>query len=236
MGASESATRKVTFGADEEDRVQVLHGVKLSEQVLRRMREPSRGGDVKLAPSDTPKEDPGKPPTTAGQQHPFPAPSELLPACLRFDREQAIVQEELARVARREREAAREELSMALWRERIQTRGEAERAQRLAKQLEKKENDLKLLHAFYKEQLAQLEKKNLDCYKTTNRQFEEAAVRIEARVKPRSTEPVCSSLQAHILRCYRENRDQTLHCASLAKEYIQCINDMKKNLLGNHGG
>lgn len=46
--------------------------------------------------------------------------------------------------------------------------------------------------------------------------------------RSRNTDPVCSGLQTQILSCYRENRDQTLRCSGLAKEYMQCINAAKK--------
>ena len=49
-----------------------------------------------------------------------------------------------------------------------------------------------------------------------------------AVARPRSTEAVCTTLQAQILHCYRENRDQTLRCSDLAKEYMQCIDAAKK--------
>lgn len=46
--------------------------------------------------------------------------------------------------------------------------------------------------------------------------------------RPRNTEAVCAGLQAQILSCYRDNKDQTLKCSDLAKEYMQCINAAKK--------
>lgn len=55
----------------------------------------------------------------------------------------------------------------------------------------------------------------------------------------RNTEPVCAGVQAQILSCYRDNRDQTLKCSDLAKEYMKCIDAAKKvraettNLKGN---
>uniref|UniRef100_A0A8K9VFX8 CHCH domain-containing protein n=1 Tax=Oncorhynchus mykiss TaxID=8022 RepID=A0A8K9VFX8_ONCMY len=104
-----------------------------------------------------------------------------------------------------------------------------------AKQLEKKEAELKALDAFFKEQLAQLEKRNLDRYKQTEKQFHDQATKSEALVKARNTEPVCINLQSQILNCYKENREQTLQCSDLAKTYMQCIDAAKKNLLVNHG-
>ncbi|KAI1890472.1 hypothetical protein AGOR_G00154060 [Albula goreensis] len=228
MGASESSTRRVSFGLDEDERVRVIHGVKLSEDVLQRMRESARGPEPQPPPSASPKEDPGsKPgPTAADMQEELRR---------RYEREQAIVREELARIARQEREAAQEQLNASVLRERAQGRDEAERAKQLAKQLARKEAELQRLAAFYKEQLTVLEKKNLDNYKLTSELYQEAATKAETHVKPRCITPICPDLQSQVLHCYRDNRDQTLRCSDLAKEYMQCINAAKKNLLVNHG-
>ncbi|XP_061076966.1 MICOS complex subunit mic25a-like isoform X1 [Conger conger] len=235
MGAGESSTRKVSFGLDEDDRVKVLHGVKLSEDVLHRMRDSIHSPVPQPTPSVGPREDPApRPgPNAADMQE------ELRQ---RYARVQEMVQEELTRIRRQEREAGQEELNTAMLRERAQGRDEAERAQQLPaeldaweKQLDRKEAELKHLAAFYKEQLTLLEKKNLDYYTLTAELYQETATKAEAHVKPRSISPICSGLQAQVLSCYRSNPNQTLHCSSLAKEYLQCINAAKKNLLVNRG-
>lgn len=251
MGSAESASRKVSFGLDDGDTVRVLRGVKLSEDVLQRMRganeNPKTGARANIAnkenlaePQPQPstqhqaKSEPQTPPPSSPPPQPQPAePSDDLNK--RQERQQSVLQDELARMARREREANRQELSRAMQRERTHTRKEADKAQMLSAQLEKKEGELQALDAFYKEQIAQLEKRNLERYKATQEQFHSAASLSESHVRPRSTEPVCTSLQAQILHCYRENRDQTLRCSELAKEYMQCIDAAKKNLLVNHG-
>ncbi|XP_059397157.1 MICOS complex subunit mic25a-like [Carassius carassius] len=151
-----------------------------------------------------------------------------------YEQQQAIIQEELAHIARKEREAARQDITRAVQRERVQMQQESEETKQLGKQLEKKETELKALEAFYKEQITQLEKKNEERFKTPAEQFHTAATRSEANIKQRNVDPVCSNLQAQILNCYRENREQTLQCSDLAKEYMQCISAAKKNLLVNH--
>lgn len=138
-------------------------------------------------------------------------------------------------MAQREKEAAREEMTKAATRERQHKRQEAENAKKLAQQLQKKDAQLKALDAFYKEQLEQLEKRSSERYEQSKDEFHQAASKTEANVRSRNTDPVCSGLQAQILSCYRENRDQTLKCSDLAKEYQRCINAAKKNLLVNHG-
>ncbi|XP_015203530.1 MICOS complex subunit mic25a isoform X2 [Lepisosteus oculatus] len=233
MGGSESVTRKVSFGLDEEDRVRVLHGIKLSEDVIRKMKEksaeskPSASDEWSSSQTESSKDSSG---SKMHSGHTVTVKEEEL--YRRYEREKAMVQEELARIARKERESVRDELSLAVLRERAHTRQEAEKAKVLAKQLERKEAELKLLDTFYKEQLAHLEKKNIEYYKLTSEQFHEAAAQAEAHVKKRRVEPLCSNLQSEILRCYRENKEQTLNCSDLAKEYMQCINAAKKEPAG----
>lgn len=240
MGSGESTSRRVSFGLDEDDRVRILRGVKLSEDVLQRMRNQSQTPDP--SPSFQTNENLGQQGRTSGA-HDTPPPNfqDRTSADIkeelrkRYEQQQAIIQEELARIAHKEREAALQDVTRAVQRERAQTRQESERAKQLGKQLDKKEAELKALDAFYREQIAQLQKKNEERFKVSAEQFHTAAARSEANIKPRNVEPVCTNLQAQIMNCYRENREQTLRCSDLAKEYLQCINAAKKNLLVNHG-
>ncbi|XP_006785337.1 MICOS complex subunit mic25a isoform X1 [Neolamprologus brichardi] len=258
MGSGESTTRKVSFGVDDEDRVRILRGVKLSEDVLQRMR-----GVANIAPDRT--SSPASSPQTntasshsassgsqsqqGPQQRAQPSSHSSKSASFskedqrRYEHQQKLLKEEWAKMAQREMEAAKEEMAKATSRERQQTRLEAERTKQLSadeiesmvQQLQKKDSQLKALDAFYKEQLAQLEKRNLERYQQSKEQFHQAASKTEENVRPRNTEAVCAGLQAQILSCYRDNKDQTLKCSDLAKEYMQCINAAKKNLLVNHG-
>ncbi|XP_056305684.1 MICOS complex subunit mic25a isoform X2 [Danio aesculapii] len=247
MGSGESTTRRVSFGLDEDDRVRILRGVKLSEDVLQRMRNinadprpPANNKENQGHQTRTSSTSDAQAPKTQAKTT-FPDSKEELKK--RYEQQQAIIQEELARIARKEREAARQDISRAVQRERAQTRQESERAKQLpaseldawGKQLDKKEAELKALEAFYQEQITQLEKKNEERFRSSAEQFHAAATRSEANIKARNVEPVCLNLQAQILNCYRENREQTLQCSDLAKEYMQCINAAKKNLLVNHG-
>lgn len=45
--------------------------------------------------------------------------------------------------------------------------------------------------------------------------------------RSRNTASVCTELQSKVLQCYRENPQQTLHCSSLAKEYMACVQRAK---------
>lgn len=238
MGGQESTTRKVSFGLDEEEKVTVLQGIKLSEDVLQRMRDPDPAPAPETKPPEI-KPPPPKPETRQPQppgSPPGPTPAQMQEELRRrFEQQQALVQEELARIARREREAGQDTITAALLRERAKTREEQDKAQSLAKQLDKKEAELQQLSAFYKEQLLLLEKKNMDLYQQASEQYHQAADKAEGHIKPRHAVPICPGLQSQVLDCYRENRHQTLLCSSLAREYMNCINTAKKNTLVNHG-
>ncbi|NXU91205.1 MIC25 protein, partial [Xiphorhynchus elegans] len=137
MGGSESSPggRRVTFGLDERDRVRVLQGIRLTEDVVNRMKESSqskrdnqrsaRASDG-TAPSSLAAEGKPKSTGTVGSVDCFnTALSSAATACCRaclYEQEQALVQEELLRLAKREREAASEA------RERISLKEERQRA------------------------------------------------------------------------------------------------------------
>lgn len=233
MGGNGSTTRKVSFGLDEDEKVTVIEGVKLSEDVLRRMRD-SQGSDSTKTPA-SPSDSRKSPPRPTG-----PSTSEIKEEMRKnFERQQALVQEELARLAQRERDTAAttglDELTPALIMERGKAHEEQEKAKMLAKQLERKEKELMSISSFYKDQLETLEKRNLDNYKETAEQYNQAATKAEAHIRPRQTASLCTELQSRVFQCYRENPKQTLQCSSLAKQYMTCVQQAKKSALTNHG-
>lgn len=226
--------------------MRVLRGVRLSDDIINLMKESAsqRGeqnkaaGTTSSAQTFPPRGEPtseakgSQRPAAGGSRQPTYAEDELY---RRYEKEQAIIQEELARIAKREREAAQKQYSSAILREKNYTNQERRRAELLAKELQRKGEELKKLDDFHKEQLASIEKKNLEIYKLTAEQFHTAATNAEFRVKKRSYDPVCMNLQSNILKCYTENRQELLNCSDLAKEYRTCVREAQKNLLFNHG-
>ncbi|XP_075039742.1 MICOS complex subunit MIC25 isoform X2 [Mixophyes fleayi] len=256
MGGTESTGRKVSFGMDEEERVQVLRGLRLSDDVVRRMKEssaqrgeqnisptseatpypeslPPRGGTAPPTPEEKAKTDGTRSPSSGGgNRQPTYAEDDLY---RRYEKEQAIIQEELSRLAWREREAAQDKYSSAILREKNYTNQERRRAEQLAKELKRKEEELKKLDAFHREQLASIEKKNFEIYKLTAEQFHTAATNAEFRVKKRSYDPVCLDLQSNVLKCYTANRQELLNCSDVAKDYRNCVREAQKCLIGTQG-
>ncbi|XP_030063487.1 MICOS complex subunit MIC25 [Microcaecilia unicolor] len=257
MGGGESTSRRVSFGLDEADRVRVLRGVRLSEDVVSRMKEPSQSAREPSSstasmtvPSPSRNTEPAAHPASgksvplnAGPQahHPNADSSGHKRTVSeddlyrRYEQEQAIIQDELAQIAKRERKAAEEKLNSSILWERAYANEERQRAAQLAKELECKETELKRLDAFHKEQLQRIEKKNAEIYKLASEQFHTAATNAELRIKKRNFEPVCMGFQSEILKCYQQHRQEMLNCSDLAKEYKRCVRAAQKDLLVNHG-
>ncbi|XP_019736947.1 coiled-coil-helix-coiled-coil-helix domain containing 6b isoform X2 [Hippocampus comes] len=234
MGGNGSTARKVSFELDEEEKVTVIEGVKLSEDVLSRMRDAQGSCSTNTTPA---KQDNHK---TSSLKSPGPSATELQEEIRRnFENQQALVQKQLAALAQRDRDTASsvglDGLSPSLIVEKEKAREEQEKSKLLARQLERKEQELASISSFYKDQLEILEKKNLEAYKQTAEEYNQAATKAEAHIRPRQTASVCTELQAKVLQCYRENPQQTLHCSSLAKQYMTCVQQARKISPTNHG-
>ncbi|XP_055473395.1 MICOS complex subunit MIC25 [Psammomys obesus] len=268
MGNAKSTeTRRVSFEMDEEERVRVLQGIRLSESVVNRMKyssQPSGGqqlasglGPARPAPVPTipvltvpipttpvpttheptaPSSSASDPPegTFKAPQTDFNVPTEdsdggHQPSAVkenlkRFQQEQAAVQDELVKVAKNEKEAAEKHLKASLPKSRASSSPEQQQSARLARELENKEAEL----SFYKEQLGRIQEKNAELYKLSCQQFHEAASKAESTIKPRRVEPVCSGLQAQILRCYHDHLHEVLLCSDLVKAYKHCVSTAHK--------
>lgn len=146
----------------------------------------------------------------------------------RCDWEQAVLQDELVRVATAGRQAAEKPRSVTLRRGEGGVDQEQQRLAQRARELESQEAELRRRDAFYKEQLGRLERQNLEAYRLSSQQFHEAATKIEGTIKPRRVEPVCSGLQAQILHCYRARLQEVLLCADLVRAYQHCVSSAHK--------
>ncbi|XP_061528601.1 MICOS complex subunit mic25a-like isoform X2 [Phycodurus eques] len=215
------------------------HLGKLSEDVLQRMRgvaniPPQRtqrdtGASLRASSSSQPQQNPQHRGQSSTQSNTNKTTAQVKKEQQKTDRQHSILREELDQ--KREAEKGKEEMIKAMSRDRQQTRQEAEKAKQLSQELQKKELRLKALDAFYKEQVALLEKRNLEMYEQSKEKFHRAAANTESNVRSRSTDAVCPDLQAQILSCYKMNGQQTLRCSELAKEYMQCINAAKRFFL-----
>uniref|UniRef100_A0A6I8R547 Coiled-coil-helix-coiled-coil-helix domain containing 3 n=1 Tax=Xenopus tropicalis TaxID=8364 RepID=A0A6I8R547_XENTR len=239
MGGSGS-TRRVSFEADENDNITVVKGIRLSDNVINRMREPS-------APVPRPQPSPPLPKQSTNEpvSPSYTVDEEELRRKIahelaleqarrqsenhkRLEQEKLIVQEEIGKAIERERNASSEQLTRAVLREKAAAEEERLKSKTFAKKLNEKERELKRLDEYYKDQLARLEERSAQFYKVTTEQYQKAASEVEARFKRYEAHPVCADLQAKIFQCYQQNPQQSLSCSTLASQYLHCVNGAKQ--------
>ncbi|NXV46229.1 MIC19 protein, partial [Uria aalge] len=174
MGGGGSSTRRVTFEADENENITVVKGVRLSDSVIDRMKEPSSpsGRSQHRSASGAVNDEELKKRIA----------EELALERARRDSE-AQKRRLFGRLLERERISSNEHLTRAILRERAATEEERQKAQRFAKQLEEKDRELKKHDAYYKEQLARLEERSAQFYKVTTEQYQKAADEVSSRFK-----------------------------------------------------
>ncbi|XP_075567211.1 MICOS complex subunit Mic19 isoform X1 [Pelecanus crispus] len=239
MGGGGSSTRRVTFEADENENITVVKGVRLSDSVIDRMKEPS-------SPSGRPQSQNRSGSGAANDEELKKRIAEELALerarrdseaqKRRLKQEQAYVRDEFGKLLERERISSNEHLTRAILRERAATEDERQKAQRFAKQLEEKDRELKKHDAYYKEQLARLEERSAQFYKVTTEQYQKAADEVSARFKRYESHPICTDLQDKILQCYRQHAQETLSCSALASQYLRCVNHAKQQSMLGRGG
>ncbi|XP_024410745.1 MICOS complex subunit MIC19 isoform X1 [Desmodus rotundus] len=232
MGGT-SSTRRVTFEADENENITVVKGIRLSENVIDRMKEASPSGSKSQRYS-------GAYGASVSDEELKRRVAEEL--ALEQAKKESEHQKRLkqGKDLERERALANEQLTRAILRERVSSEEERVKAKHLdidakAKLLEEKDRVIKRQDAFYKEQLARLEERSSEFYKVTTEQYQKAAEEVEAKFKRYEAHPVCADLQAKILQCYRQNAQQTLSCSALADQYMRCVNQAKQSVIEKGG-
>ncbi|XP_023386078.1 MICOS complex subunit MIC19 isoform X3 [Pteropus vampyrus] len=155
MGGTAS-TRRVTFEADENENITVVKGIRLSENVIDRMKETSPSGSKSQRYS-------GAYGASVSDEELKRRVAEEL--ALEQAKKESENQKRLkqSKELDRERAFANEQLTRAILRERISSEEERAKAKHLAKQLEQKDRMIKKQDTFYKEQLARLEERVNSC-------------------------------------------------------------------------
>uniref|UniRef100_A0A5F5PJR5 Coiled-coil-helix-coiled-coil-helix domain containing 3 n=1 Tax=Equus caballus TaxID=9796 RepID=A0A5F5PJR5_HORSE len=189
MGGTAS-TRRVTFEADENENITVVKGIRLSENVIDRMKETSPSASKSQRYS-------GAYGASVSDEELKRRVAEEL--ALEQAKKESENQKRLKQSSEvdQERAFANEQLTRAILRERISSEEERAKAKHLAKQLEEKDRVIKKQDAFYKEQLARLEERSSEFYKVTTEQYQKAAEEVEAKFKMKNELPITVDVFRH---------------------------------------
>uniref|UniRef100_A0A8I5YCF6 Coiled-coil-helix-coiled-coil-helix domain containing 3 n=1 Tax=Rattus norvegicus TaxID=10116 RepID=A0A8I5YCF6_RAT len=160
MGGTAS-TRRVTFEADENENITVVKGIRLSENVIDRMKESSPSGSKSQRYSSVYGA------SVSDEELKRRVAEELALEQAKMESEN---QRRLkhARDLEREKAVANEQLTRAILQERISSEENRTKVKHLARQLEEKDRMIRKQDAFYKEQLSRLEERHSSPLASTN--------------------------------------------------------------------
>ncbi|XP_075912634.1 MICOS complex subunit MIC19 isoform X2 [Petromyzon marinus] len=229
-GGGSSNARRTTYGLDDEQRVTIVKGVRLSEAVIHRLRD---GGD------HSPRTPPGKraPPAEdsgSGRDAQGRAEAEWQQTRARAEADARNRRLELERAQRDVAAggaAGDAALTQGVLRERLLVEEDRRKLKMAARHVEEKEQEVKRLQAKYRQQITDLNSKSATFYKLSSDSFNLTAQEAESKLPKGPYVPVCGDLQGVVLSCYNNSGGQTLNCSAVAKQYMQCVNSAKQ-LLG----
>ncbi|XP_023592890.1 MICOS complex subunit MIC19 isoform X5 [Trichechus manatus latirostris] len=225
MGGTAS-TRRVTFEADENENITVVKGIRLSENVIDRMKEASPSG------SKSPRHSGGYGASAWPSLH-FLTPEETP--------EQEHTQDHLNSVETVSEEELKRRVAEELALEQAKKESEKQKQLKQSKELDQESAHEQLTRAILRERISSEEERSrakhlsAEFYKVTTEQYQKATEEVEAKFKRYDFHPVCADLQAQILQCYRQHTHQTLSCSALAAQYMHCVNQAKQGTLEKGG-
>lgn len=62
-------------------------------------------------------------------------------------------------------------------------------------------------------------------------EFNRSVEDVEKKIRPLQQTSVCGEVQSKVLECYRLNKQQPLKCAKEVKDFVECVQSVRMNLL-----
>ncbi|XP_058623973.1 coiled-coil-helix-coiled-coil-helix domain containing 3b isoform X2 [Onychostoma macrolepis] len=146
------------------------------------------------------------------------------------------IQDEVQKLLEEEKASYQQTLADAIRREKLNVQDEHLITQYYAQKLEEKEKDLENQDALFREQIAKMQKKMARFTKVTAENYKKGLEDAHNRFRRCQIKPVCSDLQSQILKCYAENKGQTMSCSNIASLYIQCVDRARQDKKLSTGG
>lgn len=151
------------------------------------------------------------------------------------------IQEEVQKVLDQEKASYQQTLADAIKREPLNAQDDRLITQyywmeRKAQKLEEKKKDLENQDALFGEQIAKMQEKAAQFTKVTAENYRKGLKDANNRFRRYQIKPVCLDLQSQIMKCYSENKGQTMSCSNIASLYIQCVDRAKQDKKLSTGG
>ncbi|XP_077066123.1 coiled-coil-helix-coiled-coil-helix domain containing 3b isoform X2 [Siphateles boraxobius] len=146
------------------------------------------------------------------------------------------IQDEVQKLLDQEKPSHQQTLADAISRETLNVRDDRLITQYYAQKLEEKEKDLENQDSLFQKQIAKMQEKASQFTKDTAENYRKGLEDANNRFRRYQIKPVCLDLQTQIMKCYSENKGQTMSCSNIASLYIQCVDRAKQDKKLSTGG
>lgn len=102
-------------------------------------------------------------------------------------------------------------------------------------QRQKHLEELRNVEISWQNRVRELERQNSDLFDSAEGKFASGIQHVEEKYIHQTFDPVCPEKQSDVLKCYQENRKMPLKCAEEVKEFVQCVDKIRMNILTSHG-
>lgn len=102
-------------------------------------------------------------------------------------------------------------------------------------QRQKHLEELRNVEISWQNRLKELEKQNSELFDSSQGKFASGIQHVEEKYIHQTFDPVCPEKQSDVLKCYQENRKMPLKCAEEVKEFVQCVDKVRMNILASQG-
>lgn len=102
---------------------------------------------------------------------------------------------------------------------------------------QKHDQELRDVTNLWKKQKEELEKQNMELWKTTRQNLDDNLTDLESKyVKKQRCDPVCPEAEIRLLDCYKKNSKMPLKCSREAEEFVNCVNSVRNEILRQKKG
>ena len=80
--------------------------------------------------------------------------------------------------------------------------------------------------------MEELQKQNRQLWRTANEKLSANITETEKQVIKKKCEPICRQNEKQVVDCYHKNKSQPLKCSSEVKNFVQCVQQVRREVLG----
>ncbi|XP_054163241.1 MICOS complex subunit MIC19-like [Oppia nitens] len=97
------------------------------------------------------------------------------------------------------------------------------------------EEEVQRLEKTWKGQISELQKQNRQLWSTANSKLDTNITETETRINKTRGEPICRQQERSVVDCYQSHRSQPLKCSQDVRNFVSCVQDVRRGVLNRNG-